>query len=104
LAFRFGDCRVVSASLTQTSITPEYLLKVLHRLSVMAYSLQDLKDAIEALNNHYDSSTPGTRGIQVKHLVQALLTNPTHVLPGNPELQARVQNIGVHLTQKGSKR
>merc|ERR1712206_41269 len=75
-------------------VTPEELEKALNRLSVVAYSLQDLKDAIEALNNHYDSGTNGTRGIQVRHFVQALFTNPTHVLPENSDMQARVQNIG----------
>jgi len=84
-------------------VTPDELEKALNRLSVVAYSLQDLKDAIEALNNHYDSGTNGSRGIQVKHLVQALLTNPTYVLPGNPEMQARVQNIGASLTHQACK-
>jgi len=84
-------------------VTPDELEKALNRLSVVAYSLQDLKDAIEALNNHYDSGTNGSRGIQVKHLVQALLTNPSYVLPGNPEMQARVQNIGASLTHQACK-
>merc|ERR1712137_372939 len=84
-------------------VTPDELEKALNRLSVVAYGLQDLKDAIEALNNQYDSGANGSRGIQVKHLVQALLTNPTYVLPGNPEMQARVQNIGASLTHQACK-
>jgi len=79
-------------------VTPEELEKALNRLSVMAYSLQDLRDAIEALNNHYDSGANGPWGVQVKYLVQALLTNPTNVLRGNPVMQARIQDIGASLT------
>merc|ERR1712063_159606 len=39
-------------------VTPDDLEKALNRLSV-SYSLQDLKDAIEALNNHYDKGANG---------------------------------------------
>lgn len=71
--------------------TPDMLVKAdefekaRNRLSVTANILQDLKDAVRVLDNQHDSNANGVRGIQVKDLVQAVLTNPRNVLPPRTE-------------------
>lgn len=71
--------------------TPDMLVKAdefekaRHCLSLTANSFQDLKDAVRVLDSQYDSNANGVRGIQVKDLVQAVLTNPRNVLPPRTE-------------------
>jgi len=81
-------------------VTPDELEKALSRVSAMAYSVQDLKHAVGALNNQYAGGANGTQGILAKHLVQAFLTHPRNVLPGNPEMLECVRNIGALLTHQ----